>query len=239
MTDIHSHILPGIDDGARTVEDSIILIKKEIENGVDTIVLTPHFNPVVDSLDEFLEKRANAFKQLVDEVVQQNIDINLVLGAEVFFSPELVNLDVDKLCIADTDFILIEFPFHSYPVWTTEVFYQLLIKGKTPIIAHIERYSYFRKDIETLYNHIESGCLAQINAEAVKSEFKFIKKCIDHNLVHFIATDTHSITSRPPLMKKAAKFLDKKAKGFVEQAAKNAEAVIKNQSPDVASPIQP
>lgn len=240
MIDIHSHILPAVDDGAKSIDESLELIRLELKNDVDTIVLTPHFNPMSDDFESFLLKRENAYNVLQQAVDSEKLPIRLILGAEIFFSPELLNLDLDKLSIGDTDYILIEFPFNYYPTWAAEVFYQLLIKGKTPIIAHVERYSYFEQNPFLLYKLVESGCYAQINADSILRHLrsKFIKKCISHNLVHFIASDSHSPTGRYPVIKDALKHIDKKTKGFSGFVYNNAKCVVNNQQLDIENPIQ-
>ena len=90
MTDLHSHILPGIDDGAQTVDDSLALIRRQLEQGVDEIALTPHFNAERTSVEEFTQRRAESFAILQDAVSREGLPVKLKLGAEVFFSSDLL-----------------------------------------------------------------------------------------------------------------------------------------------------
>ena len=129
MTDLHTHILPGIDDGSRTVDESISLLKAELESGVHTVALTPHFRSNTMAQSEFLKQRESAYEQLLEAVRQNGLRISFVLGAEVEFSPELLRLDLDSLCYEDTKTLLVELPMFHYNPFTCDVFYKLLLKG--------------------------------------------------------------------------------------------------------------
>lgn len=225
MLDIHSHILPGIDDGAKDEDESAKLLSLEIQNGVDAVCLTPHFNPGRDALDDFIKRRSDAFDRLKKRTAKERLPIEFMLGAEVFFSPDILNIDVKKLCLGKTDYLLVEFPFNSYPAWARDVFYRLMLYGVTPIIAHVERYSYFLDDMELLAEFIDSGCLAQINADCIaqRESMRFVKRCIKRELVHFIASDAHHSVRRPPQIKKAMEYLSKKYPDFACKVVENSK----------------
>ncbi len=229
MVDIHSHILPGVDDGAKNADEALKLLSLELQNGVKSVCLTPHFNPSNDTLEGFLELRTAAFEQLKKEVDKVGIKIEFALGAEVFFSPAILDTDPQKLCLGKSDYMLVEFPFKSYPSWARDVFYRLMLAGITPIIAHVERYSYFVDDIELLAEFVDSGCLAQINADCIaqKNGMRFIKQCIKRELVHFVASDTHHPVRRPPQIKKAMDYLVKKQPDFARKVTENSEMIRK------------
>ena len=231
--DFHSHILPGIDDGAKDVDVSIELIKTELRHGVTTIVLTPHFYPETDNLDEFVERRANAFELLKSEVEKQQLPIELVLGAEVKFTPKLLDLDLTKLCIENTDYILLEFSMLHYHSWTKDVFYQIQSKGFLPIIAHAERYLNLPED--ALYELVTAGALVQINTGSFfkdKERAKRIERFIKANLVHLWGTDTHSLDKRPPTFDKCREHLNKKYKpAYLKRCMQYAQEVLNNEIP--------
>ena len=176
MIDMHCHILPGIDDGAQTEEDSMALLRAEKEQGIRKIVFTPHFNP---------ER-----------------------------SMRLIDMDVSQLCFENTNYILIEFPTNMRPYGITHTVRNLLDRGYTPILAHVERYSYFTHDPTQLYDLVSLGCVAQVNAAAVVSGVSnkgvSALKYLEWELAHIICSDAHSVDQRPPNTKAAYELVNKK-----------------------------
>jgi len=213
MIDLHTHILPGIDDGARTLEESIKLLRMEIDSGVRTVALTPHYKPNPETLKDFLRRRQDSYKRLLNEVEKQGLNLSLILGAEVAYSPNLLDLDISELCYEGTKTILIELPMDHYPSLTREIFYRLMLDGYTPLIAHAERYTYFARNIETLEELVDSGALVQVNANGLLRFGKTRKRVInmiEMDLVHIVATDTHSTELRPPRLGKAKRIVEQK-----------------------------
>lgn len=213
MIDLHTHILHGIDDGAQTLDESILLLEAEIKSGVHTVAMTPHFNISSGNLAEFIKKRDELYKQLRDKVRELELPIKLICGAEVAYSSDMLNSDLEALCFENTKAILIEMPLYNYPTFSRDVFFNLLMEGYTPIIAHAERYPYFFKTPGLLEALAESGVLIQVNAFSLLSgyrERKRVVKMILAGLVQILATDTHSINRRPPDLDKAVKVVAKK-----------------------------
>lgn len=203
MTDLHSHILPGVDDGAQTVEDSLALIRRQLEQGVDEIALTPHFNAERTSVEEFTQRRAEAFAILQNAVQQQSLPVKLKLGAEVFFSSNLLELDLEPLLLQDTPYLLVEFSPMFYPSWAKDIFYNLGLQGITPLLAHVERYPYMLSDPTRLFDLVSAGAVTQVNASSIMragSRQAMIQKFLRWQLVHVLSTDTHSVDKRPPLI---------------------------------------
>jgi len=194
MVDIHTHILPIMDDGAKTPEKSAELLKLEFAQGIDTVVLSSHFNIEDESISSFTNRRQKSFAKLLSV----NSDIKLLTGAEVRYSPKLYKTDLSELCIENTRYILIELPYYERPFALNEVMRQIIESGYQPVITHPERYD--RIDKKEIYRLVDSGVLMQISA----GSFCFAKerkRCIDmikHNLVHFLASDAHSPDRRPP-----------------------------------------
>ncbi len=206
MIDIHNHILPGVDDGSSSFKESIEMIKKEIEDGVTHIVLTPH----VYSRDQKKDRdfHVNQYNLLVDQT--KDLDINLFLGAEIYYRSHL-DLDFDKYTFGDSKIILIEFnPSVENPI--EEVVYNLTVKGYQVIVAHVERYQYLKKeDYQRIRN---AGALLQVNASAIIGIDKYSKKSIikyliKNKLIDIVATDAHGIKKRPPNLKEAYNKLSK------------------------------
>ncbi|MBQ6906444.1 MAG: capsular biosynthesis protein [Clostridia bacterium] len=201
MLDLHTHILPAIDDGAVDTEMSLEMLRKEREHGVKRIYLTPHFDPYAMDVDTFLELRQKSFDTLKNALGEEEWP-EMRLGAEVKYSPELLDMSPEKLTLGGSDYLLLELSFHHYPAHLDQVVGELDGMGITPILAHVERYSYFRKESALLVNAINNGALAQINVEPLtdKNDKGFASACIDHSLAHFIGTDAHNLTSRAPNM---------------------------------------
>ena len=200
MTDLHCHILPGIDDGAKDVSVSLELLHKEYEDGVRNIAFTSHFNSERTTVEAFLEKRAAAYARLTEALKEAPMDFRFKLGSEVYFSPKLCELDAKALCMGDTAYMLIEFPTTHKPHFIKQTLYALQEQGILPLIAHIERYPYVLDDPTLLYEWVAAGAYAQINAGALLQDAKLRKKLckfISWGLVHVLSTDTHSPDKAP------------------------------------------
>ena len=204
-TDLHCHILPGIDDGAKNLEVSIALLREEINQGVTNIMFTPHFDSDRISVDEFVSARGEALEQLRASKEFAGMDINFKLGAEVYYTVGLADMELEPLCYQGSDYILIELPTQARPHGLSRTLGTIINKGYRPIIAHVERYAYMMSDPTTLYDLIDLGCLAQINAETLVTKTKLspVVGClIRRGLVQFIASDCHSRRRRPPNLEK-------------------------------------
>ena len=211
MIDLHSHILPGIDDGASDIEESLTLLRAELSDGVDIVALTPHYVTQRESLDRFLNKREQAYASLTEAA--KDIPVKLLLGAELTFASDLAARDLDALCIIGTKALLIELPEARCPLTAQEVFYSLKRNGFVPIAAHIERCSYIISDADMLDDLLLCGVLMQVNADTLLGGGKIRKRIlelIESRRIHIIATDTHSMKQRPPMLGKAMALVKKK-----------------------------
>ena len=197
MTDLHCHILPGIDDGAKDVDTSIALLRQEKAVGVKNVIFTPHFDCSKTTLSEFLKKRESSFEKLLESLPSDLGDLNFKLGAEVFFSPALRGVDLGKLCYTDTSYLLIELPFVQKPQFLRETLYDICCDGITPIIAHVERYEYMLSDLTQVYDLVEAGNLIQTNGATIADGDRLIRKMIDWDLIQLVASDAHSEHRRP------------------------------------------
>lgn len=237
MTDLHCHILPGMDDGAKDVEASLTLLKKEYEDGVRQIALTSHFNSHRISVEEFLAKRDASYGELKEAISHTTMDFVLKLGTEVFFSPQLCELDVSSLCMEGTPFMLIEFPVTHRPHFIRETFSALEQEGIYPIIAHVERYPYIMDHPQLLYELVAAGAYAQINAGALlrRGQTKQLCNFLKWELVHVISTDTHSMDKRPPQMAAAMKVIEGAlGEGVAERIRCNGADLFWGKEPDIA-----
>ena len=208
MIDIHSHILPLVDDGSKSIELSIEMIKKEVLDGVKKVILTPHVQSSVSKVDP--SEHLALFNQLKQEVKNLGLDIELYLGAEVHYRSH-INTDFSKLSLAGSKYVLIEFSF-SIETNIEEVAYDLSRRGFIPIIAHIERYKYMT--LEDAFLIKQTGALLQMNTTSALGLDKKLKKglvssLLKNKLIDFIATDTHNMGARIPNMKETYEHLSK------------------------------
>ncbi len=206
MTDLHTHILPGMDDGAKTPEDARELIGLELENGVTRIALTSHFSWERETEEEFLQRRERAFRQLL-QVAPAGVELKR--GCEVYYSPAMLQADLKSLCLEGTGVLLLELPLLSRPPHLDMVLEELQIRGIVPLIAHVERYAYVRRDPRLLARWIELGALIQVNAQSVIDGDAFVRRLLKWGLVQVVASDAHSAAHRPPNLGKAMERIAK------------------------------
>ena len=239
MTDLHCHILPSIDDGAKDESVSLEMLRKEYEDGVRRIAFTSHFKCERTEFDEFLSERDLAFERLKKAMRNAPAklgEIQFKLGAEVLFSPRLIEMDLFELCIGDTDFMLMELPFTHKPFGLDEALYHIQSMGVIPLIAHVERYPYVMEDPTMLYNWVAAGFLCQVNAGSLvrgDKESKFLLKLIDWGLVHVISSDAHSMGRRRPDVKSGIRYIEKKmGADYADMLRYNAEDIFNGVMPD-------
>ena len=212
LYDIHSHILPGVDDGAKNMDIALALIEKEIDAGVETIILTPHFRKEMFEPD--MEDIWNAYDELLYETRYKNI--RLYLGCEFHANMEMVEtLDNDlRPTLADSRYVLTEFAHNSTRAFMKERADALLMSGYRPIIAHIERYRATRKDFDLIEDLIEMGCEVQVNADAIIGRDglgaqRFCKKLMQEDMLHYVGSDTHNLRGRAPHLGECCEYLKK------------------------------
>lgn len=195
MIDIHSHLLPSIDDGSRSFDESIRLIKSAIDVGVTDIIITPHYYP----RKEFVannETKISLFNELTN--LTSDLDINLHLGNEIFLKnniKELIN-ENEVLTIAGTKFLLVELSRHEISNNVLNYIHELQLDGYKIIMAHPERYPFFQKDINSMIPFLEQGVIFQGNIGSFfgiygKKATDSLKKMINCNMISIIATDSH------------------------------------------------
>ncbi len=239
LVDLHCHILPGVDDGAKNIDVTAELLRQEIRGGVSGIMLTPHFYYERDKLESFALRREEAYRTVQAAIQNYGFNITCKLGAEVYFSTALPSLDLDVLAFEGTNYILIELPTNYHPGGIDEVLYDIQCAGYAPIIAHVERYSYVAENPVLLYEWVNNGALAHINASPLLRAGKtarLVKKYIDWGLVHFICSDAHSPDRRPANLSGAFKALPD---SIAESMQETAEAIFDGEDPFVPEPHRP
>lgn len=216
MTDLHTHILPGMDDGAKDILSARTLLEKEYLQGVRNVALTSHFHCEGESVDDFLLRRERSFTELSASVPE---GMSLKLGSEVFFSPQLVSFEVERLCLEGTNVLLLELPVLRKPVFVKEVLSNLRSRGIVPMLAHVERYLYVQDDPAILMEWRKLGALIQVNARSLMDKGSAMK-LIKWGFADVIASDTHSTQHRPPDLRRG---LDAVAKALGAEKAMELE----------------
>lgn len=202
MIDIHSHILPGVDDGAQTLEDSIRMAEAAVEEGITHLFATPHHrNGRYENEKNLILKQVD---ELNRELFEREIPLHILPGQEIRLYKELIE-DLDQGLLVPlhnkVNYFLIEFPSSHVPNDTADIFYELNLRNYHPIIVHPERNSAIMENPDLLYNFISNGALTQITASSINGNFgkkimNFSHDLIRSNLAHFIASDAHNTSSR-------------------------------------------
>ena len=229
MIDLHTHILPGIDDGASDIKTSLEMLRDSSRQGVSLCVASSHIHPSNSSdVQDFLKKRQDAYAELT-KACQGEAVPDIVLGAEVHMDRDLSDIEgIHQLCMGDTHFMLVEFPFMSYPgSGCAEWLYNLNLKGITPIIAHIDRYSY--RD-ELMENITGVRVVYQVNNARMNDFFgrRFIKKLLATGYMVVMSSDMHNTGIRSCDMKKAYDIAKKKFPEFADGLFGKNAAVLLN-----------
>lgn len=239
MIDIHCHILNGIDDGARTLEDSLAMAEMAVAEGITHILVTPHHkNGKYENVKKDIVKLTDDLQKELDK---RGIALTLFSGQEVRINGDLLtDIERDDILFVDEDnqYVLIEFPTLAIPHYAESLFFQLQQKGITPIIVHPERNQAVIDDPNVLLTFIERGALAQLTASSYVGVFgkdiaELSRKLIEANLVHILASDAHNTRGRSFHMQEAFSKLEKefgseKVSIFQENAKDliNGEAVV-------------
>ena len=198
MIDLHCHILPGLDDGSRSAEESLAMVRLALQDGIRTIVATPHaLDGVYNVLPAEITEGVAVFQKLLGA---RGLDLRVCVGADVHLSPGMA----EKIktgavgTINDTGrYFLLELPPQTIPSGIKEEIFALKMQGITPIITHPERHPAILRDMNLLHDFISMGALSQITAMSLTGEFgEGVQRCsqelLKHRFVHIIASDAHS-----------------------------------------------
>lgn len=202
MVDIHSHILPQVDDGSHSLDESIEMCRASAEDGIRVMVATPHAH---DS-----KHKTHAPDFLAQKVEELNArlegDPKIVLGCELRFTHEIVKQVCETRSaptLAAGSYVLVEFPHAVVPAGSEHPLFELLSKGITPIIAHPERNMMLMNEPSRFYDVVSLGALGQMDAGSITGQFgkkvqKAARVMLENGLIHFIASDCHNTRNRPP-----------------------------------------
>ncbi|MCH5167223.1 MAG: hypothetical protein J1F35_04945 [Erysipelotrichales bacterium] len=235
MRDLHSHFLPGVDDGAKDIETTRRMLKKAHDNGVTDIMFTPHY--MLDS--RYVSPRANNEK-IFSEVkkIADEYGINVFLGNEVYCNDQIVDLLKRKeiKTLNDSKYILIEIPLYQKINNAKSIFLEVKSAGLIPILAHPERYASYYDDLDFFLELRSMGVLMQINASSLVGDYgkhakKMAVKLLKANLISFVGSDMHSDKESkydylPKIEKKLKKIVGEH--DFIELTVNNFARVVNN-----------
>lgn len=234
MIDFHSHILPGIDDGSRNLEQSIAMVNAAKEAGFTKIISTSHY------MENYYECNERDRRQLLKKVQENVQGIELILGNEIYITNNIIELlqNGQASSINGTKYVLFEFPLiTTRPMNDKEVIYRLVENGYIPIIAHPERYPFIQENPDYLFELEEMGALFQANYGSIIGMYglkakKTLKILLKSNLVSFFGSDVHRpeqvYNKMPKIIKKLKKIISNEE--FEEFTEINPEKVLKNEN---------
>ena len=220
--DIHSHILPGVDDGSKDMDMTMQMLDQAYEEGIRYMVATPHFYPGHKNAD--YTKIQETFDEVCKEAAKRFPDLELLLGNEIYYKDEVIKLLEQKQIhtMNGSRYVLVEFNVNLEYGKIAQAVKKLTMKGYYPILAHVERYACLYKKAELIEELIHMGAYIQINAETLLGGMfdgykKYCFKLLANDLVHFLGSDCHNTDSRRAIMEQAVKILKKKMDpGIVE-----------------------
>ncbi|MDO4491742.1 MAG: hypothetical protein Q4B85_11815 [Lachnospiraceae bacterium] len=214
MIDIHSHVLPLADDGSSDMQESLAMIRQSAESGVKILAVTPHANQKGRFENYYRENLKQQFRRLKAEVQAAGIPIRLVVGMEIYSSPDLEELLDNRLFVGlnCTDYYLVEFPFTADTGLIYHGIDMIFNAGGIPVIAHPERYTQIQKNPSILYDWIQEGVCTQVNKGSIFGGFgSGAKKTADylysHDLVTCVGSDAHGVESRTTDMSQLREYL--------------------------------
>lgn len=245
IIDLHSHLIPNVDDGAQTIEQSLELAQQAVSEGVEHMVLTPHHRN-----GAYLNRKKDVIRYVKDlqlQYDQAGVNLKVYPSQEIrlteYFLDDLYNGDLLSLDVAGK-YYLIEFPSERVPSNTNEVFQELISTGITPVIAHPERNHELVNNLHILYKLIEMGCLSQITTSSYSGYYgeKLIensRQIIKNNLAHILASDVHHIEHRPMNMETAFNRLTEEFGNEMTQYFKvNARSIFNGDPIHPKSPVE-
>ncbi len=245
MIDLHAHILPGLDDGAQDMDETIEMCLKAAGDGIETIVATPHMGN--GTFDNHREVVLSAVAVVNNELEKRKIPVKILPGGDNYINEHLDFLIQrgEAMTVNDNGrYVMVEFPKHIVPPHFLDWLFEMKLKNITPILTHPERHMAFQNDIDIARQWVDKGGLIQITAMSLLGEFgpdtmKSAEELLRYHLVHIIASDAHSKGRRPPVLSEAIGLASQSA-GFdyIHKLVNDfPAAIIAGESFDVPEPI--
>lgn len=213
--DIHNHILPGIDDGAKDEKMSLQMLRMAVEDGMTHLIATPHFHyRRGHASPEEIKSTLSLMQEMADE---EGIPVRLYAGNELYYTHDLLNMVKAKeaLTLADSDYVLLEFSPGTEQRKIQNAVYQFLSEGYYPIIAHMERYEAFYKHPDFVETILKMGAHYQVNSGSIAGDAgwmlkRFTRKMLKSGVIQFVATDAHDLQKRKPDLSAASDWIERK-----------------------------
>lgn len=248
MIDLHNHLLPGIDDGARKLEETLQLLRLARQDGVRTIVATPHMKPgVYDNRRQDILDRVALVREA--QKGDEAEGVTLLPGAEVYFTADLPARARagELMTLGDRGrYLLLELPYQQIPMHVDDMIFELRLLGITPLMAHPERVAYYLEDVERVAASVRLGALTQVTAGSITGGFgpkarDFAHLLLDRRLLHVIASDSHDARHRPPRLSEG---LEAAAARVGETAARRMvlevpQAILDGREVEIEEPVEP
>lgn len=243
MIDVHSHIIPKIDDGAREFEESYIMIREAEKAGFTDIISTSHY--IEGYYEEDKEKRDSWIKLTNNILKEKNVNVKLHCGSEIYITQNLVDLIKSKkvATLAESRYVLFELPMNNNIKYLKNIIFEIKSLEMIPVIAHPERYIYVQENPNILMPLIEEGALFQGNYASIVGKYgnhakSTIKKLLKANMIHFLGTDCHRKNSIYSQMEKIIIELEKVVnKEKIEQLSTiNPKYILENEEFEIEEP---
>ncbi|WP_249869228.1 tyrosine-protein phosphatase [Oceanobacillus saliphilus] len=244
MIDIHSHILPGVDDGAKTEEDSLAMAREAVAQGITAIVATPHNKN--GKYDNDRHSIINSVEILSELFVKEDIPLIILPGQENRINGDILEdmKNGNILPINDSKYLFIEFPSANVPRYASQMLFDIQVAGYTPVIVHPERNQELIEHPGKLYEFVKKGALTQVTAASVVGKFgkniqKFSHDLIEANLTHFVASDAHNTTTRGFCMHDAFhEIKNKYGSDYFYMFLENSQLLVDNMNVNRMEPSQ-
>ena len=234
MIDFHNHVLPDLDDGSKSMEMTLNMLKTASEQGITTIINTVHFqHPKMEGKNTDYEYVKDLRDTVLKEAKNQNIEIDIKLAAEVYYLPNLCDL-INNPLLTINNYMLVEFPMMIMPENYLDTFFNLKLKGITPILAHPERYRSFQEDIDKLQKCIDMDIILQIDAGSIVGHFgkqtkDMALKMLSKGYCHIIGSDSHNDTKRNFCLRDAYDLISSYNDKIIDQLKENSRLLIEGE----------
>ena len=245
MIDFHTHILPNIDDGSKSIEETFNLISEAEKAGFDGIILTSHY--IEGYYETDTPEREVWLKAISENLRPKGINTNLYLANEIYLTENIMSLleQGKASTINNTCYVLFEMPLNNEPLNLYDVVYSLQENKLIPILAHPERYSFIQQEPELVYDLIQKGCLMQANYGSILGQYgrkaKFIvEKFFENNLIHFLGSDVHRQNTIYPRIPEALQMIEEIIgyEKLENLTTNNPKLVLANKKIDIEYPYE-
>jgi Capsular polysaccharide biosynthesis protein len=244
MIEMHTHILPGLDDGARSKEEALEMVLQASEQGIQHIVATPHHgNEYFEAPRKVVERQVAELNEFISS---HGVEVTIHAGQEIRVNADLIaEWEQNKLLtLANSKYILLELPHNHVPSYLMDLLYELSIRGLVPVIAHPERYKEVGETPELLETWIKQGALCQVTAHSLTGQFsrriqKLSVQLLKRRLIHFVSSDAHNFYTRSFALREAYRLTERVVgRGGMNRLKDNSRRLLANEEIAVDMPLK-